>query len=53
MLVLSRKVGESLLIGEAIEITVTQVGRGRVRLGVNAPKDVRVRRTELLESTHP
>ena len=49
MLVLSRKPGESLVIGKNIRITITQIGRQRVRLGVDAPKDVHVRRSELLE----
>lgn len=53
MLVLSRKAGESLVIGENIHITVTQIGKGRVRIGIDAPKDVHVRRTELLELDEP
>lgn len=47
MLVLSRKSGESLLIGKDIKITVTDIGRGRVRLGIKAPKEVNVVREEI------
>ena len=47
MLVLSRKAGERLVIGEHVEITVTQIGKGRVRLGIAAPNDVHIRRGEL------
>ena len=47
MLVLSRKAGESLVIGDHVEITVTQIGKGRVRLGIAAPNTVHIRRGEL------
>lgn len=47
MLVLTRKPGESIYIGEDIEIVVTQLNRGKIRLGINAPQDVRIRRGEL------
>jgi carbon storage regulator len=47
MLVLSRKLGERLIIGEAIVVTVTQIDRGRVRLGIEAPANVDVVREEL------
>ena len=48
MLVLARKQGESILIDGGIRITVVQVlGRG-VRLGIGAPKDVKVLRSELV-----
>ncbi len=46
MLVLSRKVGERILIGDDIEVVVTQI-KGKVTLGVTAPKDVRILRAEL------
>jgi carbon storage regulator len=50
MLVLSRKVGESILISESIRITVVQSAKnGRIRLGIDAPPEVRVLREELLE----
>ena len=47
MLVLSRKVGERLVIGENITVVVTKVAGNRVTLGIEAPNDVRVVRAEL------
>jgi carbon storage regulator len=47
MLVLSRKPTERIQIGERIVITVLDIGRNRVRIGIDAPRDVPVRRTEL------
>ncbi len=47
MLVLSRKVGQELVIGDNIRITVNRVGGSRVTLGISAPGDVRVVRGEL------
>lgn len=44
MLVLTRLTDESIQIGEDIEIVILSAGRGRVRLGIKAPKDVSVRR---------
>jgi carbon storage regulator len=48
MLVLSRKSGQEIQIGEDIVITVISTGPGKVRLGVTAPAGLRVMRTELL-----
>lgn len=48
MLVLSRKLGEKICIGENIFITVVDVERGKVRLGIDAPRDVPIYRQELL-----
>lgn len=50
MLVLSRKLGESIRIGEDITITVVNVDRGKIRLGIEAPAEVKIMRTELIES---
>lgn len=47
MLVLSRKVGERILIGENIAVTVVRITGGGVRLGIEAPADVTVIREEL------
>ena len=47
MLVLSRKHGESILIGENIYLTVVRIGPNNVRLGIEAPRDVNIVRTEL------
>ena len=47
MLVLSRKVGERILLGDNIKITVVRVSGGGVRLGIEAPSDVAVIREEV------
>lgn len=49
MLVLTRKEGESITIGTNIEVIVLRATDGRLRLGIVAPKDVPVFRTELLD----
>lgn len=48
MLVLSRKKSESILIGPDISVTITRVGKKEVRLGIDAPPDVLIRRGEFL-----
>ena len=48
MLVLSRKLGEKIYIGEKICITVVDIDRGKIRLGIEAPRDVPIFRQELL-----
>lgn len=47
MLVLSRKVGEKILIGDSIAITVVRISGGGVRIGIEAPSDLPVVREEL------
>ena len=47
MLILTRRVGEVLMIGDDINITVLGVKGNQVRIGVNAPKDVAVHREEI------
>ena len=49
MLVLSRRVGERLLIGDDIEIVVLEAKSGQVRLGIEAPREIPIVREELLE----
>jgi carbon storage regulator len=49
MLVLTRKLKESIQIGPQIKITVTEVRRGQVRLGIEAPSDIMVHREEVYE----
>ena len=47
MLILQRKAGESVMIGDEIEISVLSVEAGRVRLAIQAPKSVSILRSEL------
>jgi len=51
MLVLSRKQLEALRIGDTVEVTVLEIRGGRVRLGICAPRDVRVMRRELQQGS--
>ncbi len=56
MLVLSRKIGEKLVIGDNISVVVSRVAGNRVTLGIEAPADVRIIRGELhfeLDETAP
>jgi carbon storage regulator len=50
MLVLSRKLGEKIYIGENVCITVVDIDRGKIRLGIEAPRDVPIYRQEFLPS---
>lgn len=47
MLTLTRKVGESIRIGDNIEIVVKEIRRNHIRIGISAPKDVKIFREEL------
>ncbi|PKM46096.1 MAG: carbon storage regulator [Gammaproteobacteria bacterium HGW-Gammaproteobacteria-1] len=49
MLILTRRVGETLMIGEEVSVTVLGIKGNQVRIGVNAPKDVSVHREEIYE----
>lgn len=49
LLVITRKKGESILIGDDIEITVSKVEDGSVKLAINAPKEMTILRKELFE----
>jgi len=49
MLILTRKSGESLMIGEDISVTVLGVKGNQVRIGINAPKDISVHREEIFD----
>ena len=48
MLVLARRLDESIQIGDNIKITVVELQNGKVRLGIDAPPDVQIVRSELL-----
>lgn len=50
MLVISRKAGESFLIGEDIEIVITEIGADKIRIGIEAPAHIKILRKELLET---
>jgi carbon storage regulator len=52
MLVLSRKVGERIVIGDSIEVRLVAVGRGRATVGITAPVSVPIRRSELAPKVH-
>lgn len=49
MLILTRRVGETLIIGEDVTVTVLGIKGNQVRIGVKAPKDVSVHREEIFE----
>jgi carbon storage regulator len=49
MLILTRRAGESIMIGDGVTITVLGVKGNQVRIGVNAPKDLSVHREEIYE----
>lgn len=50
MLVFTRKKGESLIIGNEIEVTILNIGSGSIKVGVNAPRYISVHRQEVYES---
>lgn len=50
MLVISRKVGESLVLSDQIRITVTALSNDKVTIGIEAPKEIRIVREELLDT---
>lgn len=49
MLILTRKIGQSLIIGDDIEVKVVSIDGENIKIGISAPKDVSVVRKELLE----
>ncbi|WP_241085997.1 carbon storage regulator CsrA [Candidatus Vondammii sp. HM_W22] len=49
MLILTRRIGETLMVGDEVSVTVLGVKENQVRLGVNAPKEVAVHREEIYD----
>lgn len=52
MLILTRRVGETLMIGDSVTVTVLGVKGNQVRIGITAPKDVAVHREEIFQRLH-
>lgn len=50
MLVLSRKENERIMIGPGITVTVVAIERGKVRIGIEAPRDIDIQREELVRN---
>lgn len=53
MLVLTRKLGQSIVIGDEVEVVVLEVRGEQVRIGIKAPKTVSVHRKEIYEQVNP
>jgi carbon storage regulator len=49
MLILTRRVGETMMVGDDITVTILGVKGNQIRIGVNAPKDVQVHREEIYQ----
>ena len=49
MLILTRKLGESVVIGDNIVVTVPDIKNGQIKLGITAPKDITVNREEVVK----
>jgi carbon storage regulator len=50
MLVVTRKQDESIIVSDNIEITVLEIGKDKVKIGINAPKEVKIIRSELKDA---
>ena len=49
MLILTKKIGEAIILDDDIEVTVMEIQNGQVRFGIDAPKEVKVYREEIYE----
>ncbi len=49
MLILTRKVGESIMIGDSVEVKILGLRAGQVKIGIEAPRDLKVHREEIYE----
>lgn len=47
MLILTRRIGETLMVGDDVTVTVLGIQGGQIRVGINAPKDIEVHREEI------
>lgn len=52
MLILTRRVGETLIVGDDVVITVLGVKGNQVRIGINAPKEISIHRQEIYDRIH-
>jgi len=52
MLVLTRKLNQAIVIGENVRVVVVAIDRDQIRLGIEAPRDVSVHRSEVYEAIH-
>ena len=49
MLILTRKLGESIIIGENVQLSVVEINKNNIKIGINAPKDITIYREEVFE----
>jgi len=49
MLILTRKLGESIIIGQKVQLSVVEINKNNIKIGINAPKDITIYREEVFE----
>ncbi len=49
MLILTRKLGESIIIGEKVQLSVVEINKNNIKIGINAPKDITIYREEVFK----